>query len=354
MVFPVPAYSRKQVERAGEILAADGLPDDLDRWFDAYQVLSNWRACHGYPINTFQATLRNKLQSIDRNALVAQRLKRTPSILNKLRRFPGMSLSRMQDIGGLRAVVSNLPQLRKIHVNYKNTKFTHTLVSEYDYVAEPKTSGYRSIHLVYKYKLRKPSPYDGLQIELQLRTKLQHAWATAVETVGTFLEHSLKSSEGPDEWLNFFSLISSAFAYLEKTSLVPGYAHLSREQTFHFALDAANRLGVRDLLLRYSSAVKAIPSGKARSAYYLVELDLTADNKNVEITPFSLERLEEANALYSQVEQQIAKGKASQVVLVSAGSIDSLKRAYPNYFLDTHEFLRQMERLGRVAESGQS
>lgn len=344
MTFPTPQYSRKQVQRAGDLLISDGI-SDIDKWLEAFSILSNWRACHGYPINTFQATLRTKLKKIDPDALVAQRLKRTPSILNKLKRFLGMSLSRMQDIGGLRAVVSNLNQLSRLYKNYKETNFTHELVSEHNYVDSPKASGYRSIHLVYKYKLRTESPYDGLQIELQLRTKLQHAWATAVETVGTFLEHSLKSSEGPDEWLKFFSLVSSAFAHIEKTTLVPDYETLSKQETFIRTTAEATRLGVKDLLLGYSSAVKAIPSSGIRSAYYLVELDLGGDSKSVNITPFSRDRLEEANARYSELEQEVAKGRDAQVVLVSAGSIESLKRAYPNYFLDTHEFLRHMDRI---------
>jgi len=347
MSFPTPRFSRTQVQRAGELLISDDGVDDLAKWLNAFEVLSNWRACHGYPINTFQATLRTKLKKIDATALVAQRLKRTPSILNKLTRFPGMSLSRMQDIGGLRAVVSSPAQLNVLYIDYKQTNFTHALVSEYDYVNQPKTSGYRSIHLVYKYKLRKQSPYDGLQIELQLRTKLQHAWATAVETVGTFLEHSLKSSEGPDEWLKFFSLVSSAFAHLEKTPLVPGYETLSKEETFINTTNEAARLGVRNLLMGYSSAVQAIPSSGLRSAYYLVELELGGPSKNVNITPFSRDRLEEANIRYSELEQEVAKGKSAQVVLVAAGSIDSLKRAYPNYFLDTHEFLKHLEKIRR-------
>ncbi|MCZ8095790.1 MAG: RelA/SpoT domain-containing protein [Acidovorax sp.] len=348
MAFPKPTYSRTQVQRAGELLVSANPTADLEKWLEAFQILSNWRACHGYPINTFQATLRNKLDKIDKKALVAQRLKRTPSILRKLERFPGMSLSRMQDIGGLRAVVGTLSQLKKLHESYKKIGFSHKLVSEYNYVENPKSSGYRSIHLVYKYKLRKESPYDGLQLELQLRTRLQHAWATAVETVGTFLEHSLKSSEGPDEWLNFFSLISSAFAYQEKTALVSGYEHLSKEQTFQKTAAEAKRLGIVDMLTGYSSALKAIPSGKAKSAYYLVELELSGENRRVNIIPFSLERLEEANAMYTLIEQQVAQGKASQVVLVSAGSIDSLKKAYPNYFLDTHEFLQQLSKISRA------
>ncbi len=98
MTYPVPNYSRSQVQRAGDTLISE-TPDGTV-WIDAFLILSNWRACHGYPINTFQATLRTKLKKIDKTALVAQRLKRTPSILRKLERLSGMSLSRMQDIGG--------------------------------------------------------------------------------------------------------------------------------------------------------------------------------------------------------------------------------------------------------------
>jgi putative GTP pyrophosphokinase len=97
-------YSKNQINKAGDILIAPETYSDADQEW-ASQVLANWRACHGYPINTFQATLRQKLKTIDKRAIVAQRLKRAPSIILKLQRFDGMKLARMQDIGGLRAVV---------------------------------------------------------------------------------------------------------------------------------------------------------------------------------------------------------------------------------------------------------
>lgn len=99
MSFVKPKYSKKQINRAGEILISDD-PTESNRRF-ADEVLANYRAAHGYPINTFQATLRAKLKTIDDKAIVAQRLKRTPSIVLKLKRFEGMKLARMQDIGGL-------------------------------------------------------------------------------------------------------------------------------------------------------------------------------------------------------------------------------------------------------------
>ena len=354
MEWPTPKYSKNKVTKAGVILSTHNLlaTSDSKNWWWASDVLSNWRACHGYPINTFQSTLRDKLKKIDQDALVAQRLKRLPSIVNKLRRYPSMNLARMQDIGGLRAVVTTVGQLNELHCNYKNSRFSHSLISEHNYIESPKYSGYRGIHLVYQYRLKKTPLYDGLRLELQLRTKLQHAWATTVETVGTFIQHSLKSSEGPDEWLKFFSLAGSAFSHLENSPPVPGYEELSKRDTFIATLLEVERLGIYTKLLSFSSILNAIPAEKSRSAaYYLVQLNLTAEQENVSITPFSLDQLEEANIAYIEAERRASAEDLTQVVLVAAGSVESLRLAYPNYFLDTHTFLWHLDRIREAYES---
>ncbi|MEA1894581.1 MAG: RelA/SpoT domain-containing protein [Euryarchaeota archaeon] len=163
------------------------------------EILNNWRSCHRYPINTFQATLHQKVEKIDSKAFVAQRLKRTPAIISKLQRFTKMKFSRMQDIGGLRVVVATLKRVYELEESYKQSRFKHKLVTERDYIQNPKSSGYRSVHMVYKYHNDSAAAYDGLLLELQIRTRLQHAWATAAETMGTFINYALKSSEGPEE-----------------------------------------------------------------------------------------------------------------------------------------------------------
>lgn len=75
---------------------------------------------------------------------------------------------------------------------------------------------------IYRYYSDVNKAYNGLKIEMQLRTKLQHAWATAVETVGTFIRQALKSSQGEEEWLRFFAFMGTVIALREKQSLVPG------------------------------------------------------------------------------------------------------------------------------------
>jgi putative GTP pyrophosphokinase len=99
VAFVQPQFSKSQVNKAGDILIApEEYSEEEQGW--ASDVLANWRACHGYPINTFQITLRRRLKAVDENSIMAQRLKRAPSIISKLQRFDGMKLARMQDIAG--------------------------------------------------------------------------------------------------------------------------------------------------------------------------------------------------------------------------------------------------------------
>jgi ppGpp synthetase/RelA/SpoT-type nucleotidyltranferase len=192
-------FSRKSINRAGEILVSDKAT--VGERENALQTLNDWRVLHLVPLNTFQITLRNYVKKTSGNdGIVAQRLKRIPTILDKLKRQPQMQLARMQDIGGLRAIVptvQNVRELEKYYTKYrpKDKSKQHILKRQYDYIIEPKESGYRGIHFVYEY-CSPQEEYNSLQIEIQLRSRLQHLWATAVETVGFFVQESLKSSQG--------------------------------------------------------------------------------------------------------------------------------------------------------------
>ena len=289
----VPIESKNQINKAGQILVDPNVnPSNL--WW-AVELADKWRACHAYPINTFQATLRVKLRTFPHNPIAAQRLKRMPTIIDKLRRYPAMKLTTMQDIAGVRAILGTVPDIFKLADLYrKNTNFLHELTDEYDYVTMPRNDdGYRSLHLVYKYKNPRNKAYDGLRIELQIRTRLQHIWATAVETMGTFLGQALKSRQGDQEWLDFFSITSSAFAYKEKSPLVPKYAHLSQEDTFKAVAKAEAKLGALEKMSGFSVAVDAISKSRGKGSFYhLIILNSLA--KTVEIKPYDRESFDRA------------------------------------------------------------
>jgi putative GTP pyrophosphokinase len=246
MRFPsVPTESRTQIKRAGRILVDDSASKEERAM--ALALADKWRVCHGYPINTFQSTLHRKLKNgFADGYIVSQRLKRMPTIIKKLTRETTMQLTTMQDIGGVRAILRNVDEVYELSQQYRDkSRFKHELFRDDDYIAAPKDSGYRGVHLIYKYKNSQMPSYNGLLLELQIRTKLQHSWATAVEVMETFTGEALKSSQGSKEWLNFFALTSSAFAFLENRPRVPGFEHMSKSETVEAVKQAENALDTR-------------------------------------------------------------------------------------------------------------
>ena len=215
-----PKYTLQQVDNAGRALIGKVV------LFGAAEIINNWRAIHSYPLNAMQVVLSRRAREIQPTSVVSRRIKRLPAIQQKLRRMTKrLTLSQMQDVGGCRAVLGSVSEVRKVVAAYKQKRrgARHVLIDEDDYITNPKNSGYRSYHLIYEYKSRGASgkPYSGRKIEIQIRSDLQHLWATAVETASTFQRQSLKSSSGDKQWLRFFVLAGSAFALRERTTPVP-------------------------------------------------------------------------------------------------------------------------------------
>lgn len=346
----VPTISKGRINLAGKVLS-ENKPNGLTL-DDAVSIADSWRACHAYPINTFQATLRRKLKKFSNNPLVAQRLKRMPTIIQKLRIYPKMQLARMQDIGGVRAILNSVHDVYLLAAEYKDkSRFTHQLAGEKDYIKFPRNEdGYRSLHLVYKYHNSTAKEYSGLLVELQIRTKLQHSWATAVETMGTFLGQALKSRLGDKEWLDFFSLVSSAFASIENTELLPKHNKMSQKEIFKEIAKMDEEMKVLEKIRGYSVAVNEINkrgSSDTGWSYHLIILN--SIEKTVQIKPYKRGSIKQATEDYAKIEEEAAKGQKIEAVLVSAGPLSTLRQAYPNFFLDIGDFVKHIEFI--IAES---
>ncbi len=243
----------------------------------------------------------------------------------------------MQDIGGCRAVVTSVSQVETLTDNYKRSHIKHLLHKHNDYINEPKSSGYRGVHLVYRYRSDRQDTYNDQKIEIQIRSRLQHAWATAVETVGTFTQQALKSNLGKQDWLRFFALMGTALAIRERRPPVPG-TPTSNSKLRTEIKEYALRLNVEGTLQAFGAAMKTITaprhlSGKAH--YFLLEL--RPSEKTTKITSFQRGELATATDEYILAEHFAGE---SDSVLVSVESMKQLRRAYPNYFLDTSVFLR--------------
>lgn len=337
MAWAVPAYSRGRVNQAGETyIDRTAAPEEREL---ALAVINNWGSSHGFPLNTLQVNLRHIANRCDRDPTVAQRIKRLPSIRHKLERFSNMQLSLVQDIGGCRSVLSSVDAVNEVVRYYKTeSRIKHKLVREDQYIESPKASGYRGIHLVYRYYSDRKPTWNGLKIEVQIRSRLQHGWATAVETVGTFTQQALKSSLGEEEWLRFFALMSSALALREGTPMVPDTPQdpdeLRREVARY-----AKKLDVVRRLTTYGDALRISDMRAMKGRTFLLELNI-ADR-------FLIARAYQNPLIaadeYAALERAIEGDPSKDAVLVSVESLTALQRAYPNYFLDTSSFLESVE-----------
>jgi ppGpp synthetase/RelA/SpoT-type nucleotidyltranferase len=122
--LPVPEESKSKINKAGQILVDNtGSREEID-W--ARDLANRWRACHGYPINTFKVTLRRHVKKFSEDPIVAQRLKRMPTVIDKLKRYPNMKLTTMQDIGGVRAVLGSVEEYIDLQTYIKITDILYT------------------------------------------------------------------------------------------------------------------------------------------------------------------------------------------------------------------------------------
>lgn len=335
--WETPKYSKSEINKAGKTIA-DKNSSKKERQ-DALKILNNWRSSHAYPLQVIASNLRNK----NPNSIVVQRLKRLDSITGKIERFPKMDLYRMQDLGGCRVIVNSIDEVYSAIKRYKNSRIRHVLKREYDYIQNPKESGYRSYHMVYQFNSDRKETYNkNMLIEIQFRTKLQHTWATAVEMMGIYTKSNLKSSQGDEDILRFFTLISSILALKENTPVCPNTSEWADELIKEIKLldskhNIISTLSGLNVAVDYDNN----KNPNKKNSYYILTLDYK--KKMIRIKSFSSKNIELATKVYDRIENSIDSNK--NTVLVSASSFDSLRAAYPNYFTDIQNFIDMMRDL---------
>jgi hypothetical protein len=127
---------------------------------------------------------------------------------------------------------------------------------------------------------------------MQLRSHMQHAWATAVETVGTFVNQALKSSQREEDWLRFFALMGTAFAVRENTAPVPG-APDRDDELIRGLRDYAARLDISRRLRAYGATLNVLEEPHAKDDHYFL-LELIPSDNIIRVTGFKANEFEKA------------------------------------------------------------
>ncbi len=315
-------------------------------------LIDAWRASHGYVINTFQAWIRGHIAKRSEAVEFAQRLKRRNTVIDKLRRkdSSGKPLIRdvtaMHDFAGCRMIFESIGDLqdfrRYLHSSSVMKNVEHEVrhdPDKYDYLKHPKPSGYRGIHDVFRHfprgskRREAKKPWDGLLVEVQYRTRAQHAWATAVEISDLLDGERTKFELQASERGQFFSLASEiiarrhenmhrAFIDLETSELERRLERLEKKLGILRRLELLRQFEVEDSLKEHNV------------------LSIVRDtDHDFRLEVISFKTAAPAIAKATELEES---GESVNAVYVRSENPKQLRSAYRNYFYDPIDFVKMI------------
>lgn len=334
-------YSRNEINRQGETLLKSSCDEEIKI---ASDKINQWRTDHILPLESLKEKIVNILTESKLNiVLVSNRIKRLRSIIYKIDINPSMGLGGMNDIGGIRVVFNDIEDVERAFDLLKCSMGPFIFDNKVNnYILNPKDSGYRSIHLIYKLKSN-DYIYDNLKFELQIRTKLQHAWATALETVDVHTKEALKSGYGSDDWKQFFKLVSALFSHKENRNVIKEYRDL---HLYDLMGEYYNHVKEKRTLALIKAFKKSVDHNitnvnEQNSDYYILRVDL--EKRLLKVISYKKEDLNIATEDYYEYEKSIASTNDHAIVLVSTNSYRMLEQAYPSYFMDIDDFINNLD-----------
>jgi ppGpp synthetase/RelA/SpoT-type nucleotidyltranferase len=322
------AFSKSRIDKAGRLLSNSGeLTEEsieLEDVFDAY------RASHLEPLSQTTLELQQWLHEYGRRYYIAQRLKRKPQILRKLRRL-SVRLTQLQDIGGCRIIVDNNKDVDDL-VNYfqsqigKTPTFSITKITDYRVKGRDDT-GYRSVHLILS--------RDERALELQVRSRIQHYWSESIERTSVIYGHHLKEKEGNHTVISYFKVLSDVFYEIES----------GREPSSQSKIDLDRlRLGAQDIIDK-SDKFKVLDSFVNEDIVRtLTSTQGSSDSLNNWIIVFDWNSgdfltweavgraTDDAVKKYIYYENQFPTEKNYEVVMIGSSDIASVRQTHSHYF----------------------
>lgn len=332
-----PKYTKTQVRKAGDAVRSNSLTQEQEK------IIENWRSSHNHILNTWLVTLLHRIQKEHIPATTGQRLKRKNTIYDKLKRdgTSAMSLPRMYDIAGCRVVFDTLADLYNFRdAMLATARFRHKRIKKHhkDYITKPKNSGYRGIHDIYEYKAdpRRPKHWDGLFVEIQYRTKYQHAWSTAVEVSDIVKKSRTKFSDKANvEQNKFFQYASEIIARTYESSQSCCKDMSDRELVNSF-IRLESKLGLLKLLESINVLSLTLSENDKRAI--IIWLHIENDEPNVVTLPFK--KLSEANKKLFELEKEYPQ---DDIVLVKSDNAGNIRNVFKNYFTDAIDFVKYIK-----------
>jgi hypothetical protein len=183
--MPLPS-SREEINRLGRRLAADDPISDVD-----LHALEELTACHMTVLELARPRLDGLAEHVGAGPLhITHRAKTTQTIIEKLRREQGMNLARVQDLAGIRIVGGMSLDMQdqvsaEVAARFPADPREARIVDR----RADTSHGYRAVHVIVS--------LDGVSIEVQVRTLLQHLWANLMERLADRLGRQIRYGGAP-------------------------------------------------------------------------------------------------------------------------------------------------------------
>ena len=135
-----------------------------------------------------------------------------------------------------------------------------------------------------------------------------------------------------DEWLKTFRETINGYSYYTDFETV-----YKNSQKYKVEINILNSLSSISDLKRTSFTGKGFK-------YFVLELTIMKENKgDLKLTPFQSE--DDARSFYKLKEDETRSFSNKSVLLITEENIKNIKKAYPNYFLDTKLFVKELRKI---------
>ncbi|MDM5114273.1 RelA/SpoT domain-containing protein [Aeromonas salmonicida] len=243
-----------------------------------------------------------------------------------------MQLARMDDVAGCRLIFRSIDELQQFRDKFHKARFKHKLrndADKYDYIKQPKATGYRGIHDIYEYDVNSASgkSLTGLYIEIQYRTLVQHAWATAVEVIGFITQSQPKFQRGDKRYERAMALASELLARAHEKQTGPIPTATDQEVLNEFLL-LDNELHLMQTLRGLNITKSDVTDKRNSILIFSMEGDLEVRNFR--------DSTDALRALF-ELEKEMPD---RDIVLVRADTSEEVRLAFRNYFTDASDFVR--------------
>lgn len=326
--------SGKQLKKLGKRLRDAQVPEtsDLDK-------LQQYRHSYKDVISEVFGTVDMVVRNICPEAICAFRIKRIDSIIGKLRRLKGkLELDSMVDIAGCRFIVNKDSEIYKIIDALFNTPLKITRINR-NIGNNPKETGYRSVH-IYAYLDKYGEEHS---VEIQLRSRIHHNWATFVETID--LVYGLRIKEGVkveekeqqyDDFYRFHQIMSKSDAKKSQEEKL----YLLDKIVKYDVIGGLNHIILSNVARVRSQWLQLKHSRSGSPTCYVIS---TRKDTHPQILGFT--SFEKAEAVYYAMFAE-NKDNANIVLLnMPNATYEQLSVAYSNYLLVGHEFMHSFNQL---------